>query len=338
MTTPGSPAGKAAPTESVNTAGGPAVAIVIASRDRPHLLKQALASLPAALRPGDQAMVVDSWSRTAGVRRAAEEAGVTVARAERPGLAHARNLGVSATTAPVLAFTDDDCLLHPDWTAFIVAALDDPSIGFVTGPVHPDRSTPRTISVTLDAEPALYRSGVTRGSSARIQRIVRGHGANMAWRREVLVGIGGFDEALGAGGPFRSAEDTDAFWRALRAGWAGRYDPALVVTHQQWRGHGGYLATRFGYGYGAGGLAAKQVRLGDLTWRAAAGTAIWEQGARQAWRDLRNGYETGAAGGLAQAAGAIVGVARGVRHPLLDGLFGPGQLTGPATGSTPNTP
>jgi GT2 family glycosyltransferase len=307
--------------------GVPNVAVVIASRDRGELLKQALASLPDALRPGDQALVVDSCSRTAAVRRAAEDAGVRVVRAGRPGLAHARNLGVAETSAPVLAFTDDDCLLHPGWTASILAAFNDPGVGFVTGAVHPDRSTPRTISVTLDAEPARYRSSTTRGSSADTLRSVRGHGANMAWRRAVLAGIGGFDEALGAGGRFRSAEDTDAFWRALRAGWEGRYEPALVVTHQQWRGHAGYLTTRFGYGYGAGGLAAKQARLGDLRWRAAVGWAIWHQGARQAWKDLRDGYQTGAAGGLAQAAGAAVGVARGARYPLVDEMFGAGQFT-----------
>jgi GT2 family glycosyltransferase len=59
-------------------------------------------------------------------------------------------------------------------------------------------------------------------------------GANMAFRRQVLVDINGFDDSLGAGKPF-GAEDVDAAVRALAHGWTAKYDPRPVVYHHHRR-------------------------------------------------------------------------------------------------------
>jgi GT2 family glycosyltransferase len=56
----------------------------------------------------------------------------------------------------------------------------------------------------------------------------------MAFRREALERIGGFDERLGAGTPFPS-EDLDAAAAALWAGYSGVYDPRPVVYHDHGR-------------------------------------------------------------------------------------------------------
>src|SRR5438105_13909548 len=84
-----------------------AVACVIASRDRPEHLAVALESVLQARRPGDEVVVVDSASRDDATLAVAEAAGVRCVRCELPGVARARNAGFSATTAPVVAFTDD---------------------------------------------------------------------------------------------------------------------------------------------------------------------------------------------------------------------------------------
>ncbi len=54
--------------------------------------------------------------------------------------------------------------------------------------------------------------------------------ANLAFRREVLEAIGGFDIVFGYGAGF-AGEDVDAIARAAAAGWRGLYDPGLVVRH-----------------------------------------------------------------------------------------------------------
>src|SRR3954470_13792950 len=101
------------------------VACVIASRDRPGHLTAALASVLRARRPGDDVVVVDSASRDDSTRRVADDAGVRCVRCDVAGVARARNAGLRATEAPIVAFTDDDCLVAPDWVTSVAAAFDD---------------------------------------------------------------------------------------------------------------------------------------------------------------------------------------------------------------------
>jgi GT2 family glycosyltransferase len=58
-----------------------------------------------------------------------------------------------------------------------------------------------------------------------------GVGANMAFRREVLARVGGFDVALGAGTLAQAGEDTLALTLALLAGYRIVYQPSAVMRH-----------------------------------------------------------------------------------------------------------
>ena len=143
---------------------------------------------------------------------------------------------------------------------------------------------------TLDLPDRRVVEGVT--DPARL-----GHGANMVFRREALEAIGRFDERLGAGTPLRSAEDVDAFFRVLEAGWTVVYEPQASVLHDEWR-EGESLALRYGYGLGGGAFTAKVLarhrRLGArLVARSLRNGAIplarallrrdWARARRQAW-------------------------------------------------------
>ena len=56
----------------------------------------------------------------------------------RQGLSYARNAAVSAARSPILAFTDDDVRVKPDWVATIKRTLDDhPEVDCVGGKVLP---------------------------------------------------------------------------------------------------------------------------------------------------------------------------------------------------------
>lgn len=284
------------------------IAAVVASRDRAEHLAAAVESLLRARRPGDEVVVVDSASSTDAVRRVAEDAGVRCVRCERPGVSRARNAGLRATSAPVVAFTDDDCVVAGDWFEIAGRGFSSPAVGFVTGRVLPDRQIGEILSVLVDETP---RELVGEIAVAGI-----GHGANMVWRRTAFEAIGGLDELLGPGARLRYAEEHDAFWRALRAGWHGRYVPDLVVTHRQWRGRSAFLKTKWGYGFGSGAFASKVRRIEPREGRRLLVETLWDQGLVQAWRDLRSGYEAGAAGSLAKAVGVVCGAVQGRRTPL----------------------
>jgi glycosyltransferase involved in cell wall biosynthesis len=278
------------------------VSIVVCSRDRADMLRDALASVRAAMRPVDELVVVDSASVDTAVGVIAAESGARVVRADRPGLGRARNLGWRTATKDVVAFTDDDCAPASDWTACVAASFTDASVGIAFGQVVGEGGG-AALSIKVSDRPRRVDPG---GSVDGL-----GHGANLAARRSALEAVGGFDDALGAGGRFPAAEDSDLAYRLVRAGWSAVFDPASVVTHRKWRGRGPALRVMYRYGVGAGAAAVKAGRLGDGSHRLR--REIWDEGVRMAGRHLRNRYEFGVAACLARAAGATIGAARARR-------------------------
>lgn len=262
----------------------PTLAVVVATRNRPALLAGLLTALRAAVPDDTEIVVVDSASTTAETVDLCRRERVRVERLEQPGTSLARNHGVGCTTAEVIAFTDDDCLPAVGWGAALLRPFADPSVGLVTGRVVADREVSAPVSVLDVAAP----SDLLRGR-------VLGHGANAAVRRGAFGAVGGFDVRLGPGAPGRASEDKDLFERLLAGGWHGRYEPAALVQHVQWRRPATALGLSFWYGFG-------QVRAGGRLRDAA-----WREGVRAALRDLRAGYLTGAVAGLLRAAGALAG-------------------------------
>lgn len=280
------------------------------------MLKDALVAIGGVLRPDDELVVVDSASQDDSVQEVAARAGVTVARCDRAGQSRARNEGIRASSAPLIAFTDDDCRPRPGWPDALVRAFaEDPAIGFVTGRVLPDRDDGPVLSVMVDEEPRTFAYEPNVG--------LLGHGANFAVRREAITAVNGFDEALGIGGGLGVIDDHDAFWRILRAGWTGCYSPEPVVVHHQWRSRWPYLRTQVGYGLGGGALGVKAIRMEPRDGWRMLWNELWRDGARTAVRALRAGDETGAAGTAIRTAAAVVGATRALRAPLDGGLYGP---------------
>jgi glycosyltransferase involved in cell wall biosynthesis len=128
------------------------------------------------------------------------------------GLAAARNSGLSASSAPLVAFLDDDCEPEPDWAAELIAGYEDGVAG-VGGPVLPaapagfmadflSRNNPLT---PLEADLArseriayrfylyLKRQWMPEEPSGR-RDVYAFVGANMSFRRQALIDAGRFDE------------------------------------------------------------------------------------------------------------------------------------------------
>ncbi len=223
------------------------LSVVVCTRDRPAMLSDCLASLAAQEAPPGQVVVVDN-SPTATARAVAEDRpGVTYVHEPRPGLSIARNVGLAAARGEIVAFTDDDVELHADWTQEIVRAFDAPEVDAVTGLVLPaslDTAAQRAFELHLGGftsrfTPLIFDAGFlaeTREMGPQVWRI--GAGANMAFRRASLVGLGGFDERLGAGASGCS-EDSEFWYRILAAGGVCLYEPRAVVFHhhrRDWKG------------------------------------------------------------------------------------------------------
>ena len=293
------------------------MSVIVPTRDRPEQLARCLASVRAALQPSDELIVVDSASVDAkAVRAVGDEHADRVVRLEVPGVDRARNAGWRAATHDLLLFTDDDVAVDEGWADALAQTLAaHAEAGFVTGRIDkPDAPSPtwRDVALKRDADPQVF---------GRRDVVNLGHGASLAVRRSALESVRGFDEALGAGGHFRAAPEVDLFDRLLAAGWVGRYEPASLAFHEQWRDIDEIVALDFRYGFGNGARLAKLVRADPvralLAWR----VALWGDGLVPALSAFRMGARKLAKAALLRVFGTFVGFARGLVTPVVDGHY-----------------
>jgi glycosyltransferase involved in cell wall biosynthesis len=214
------------------------ISLVICTRDRPQDLDRCLASLPSQDRRPDHVVVVDNASCTRETQQVAERHGIVYVREDRPGLDIARNRGAAVSRGDIIAYTDDDAVLHPSWLRQIENAFDAKEIWAVTGLVLPAELETEAQCLfekvwsfsrgfqRRDFGPLFYSH--TRKQGCPAWEI--GAGANMAFRREVFDKIGGFDVRLDVGAAGCSGDSE--FWnRILHAGGVCRYEPSAVLYH-----------------------------------------------------------------------------------------------------------
>jgi glycosyltransferase involved in cell wall biosynthesis len=188
------------------------LSLVISTRNRAAQLEQALESYARLQYQGAWELVIVDNGSSDATPQLLEAFGrrfsgnVRVLQHARPGLGAARNVGWRAAGADIVAFTDDDCYPQQDYLARIDGCFSDPRYGFVGGRVllHDPSDYPITIQLSDQLVEFPPKSYIAPGEV---------HGANFAFRRQALEAIGGFDERLGAGTKYYSAEDTDAMAR-----------------------------------------------------------------------------------------------------------------------------
>jgi len=211
----------------------PRVSIVINTLDRAPYLRRLLATLGHLEYPDFEVVVVNgpSVDDTEGILD--EVAGqVKVVRCPAANLARSRNVGIEAAAGEVITFIDDDALpASPDWLAALTRPFArEAELGGAGGPVLVGDT-----EVFESADGAVSEYGLQAfGDAARDPRggqwFQRVGGTNCAFRRDVLVAIGGFDEAYEY-----FAEETDVCVRIARAGFAVRFVADAVVRHHRAR-------------------------------------------------------------------------------------------------------
>jgi glycosyltransferase involved in cell wall biosynthesis len=253
---------------------GPVLDVVIPTRNRPDRLAECVDSILATGYRHVRVIVVDnapSGPETADLfaGRADWTSQVRYVREDRPGVSLARNRGLKYATAEFVAFVDDDVIVDRGWAAGLVSAfLDEPEAGCVTGPI---------IAAELDTQAQMWIEEYGGFSKGFVRRVfdpldsrnevplfpyaagTYGSGANMAFRRETIIKIHGFDPALGIGTAARGGEDLAAFAGALLAGRRLVYEPNMMVKHRHHRSYQKLRQVILAYGVGLGAYLAKTV-------------------------------------------------------------------------------
>lgn len=168
----------------------PEVDVIVPVLDGGPRFAACLRSLLAQRDVQARIIVVDNGSGD-GSRKVAEEAGVVVLDEPQRSSYAARNAGIAVATAPVVAFTDADCLADPYWLRHGLDALEGNRWDLCAGAV---RQEPGTTLAGRHDELAYLRQDVNVG------KMGFGATANLFVRREVFTELGRFDGSVQSGG------------------------------------------------------------------------------------------------------------------------------------------
>lgn len=228
------------------------ISVVVPTWNRPEALAACLGGLVRSRLPQDrfEVVVVDDGSATPVddvVAAHAQAIAVTLIRQPNRGPASARNAGAAEARGSLLAFTDDDCVVDPDWLPVLQREAR----------THPDHLLGGRVVNALEGNPFAQASqhlvsylygyaaeppGEEPASSAvRWSRFFTSN--NLAVPAATFQELGGFDETF----PLAAGEDRDFCARWREAGLPDRYVPDAVVHHRHplnasrfWRQHWNY--------------------------------------------------------------------------------------------------
>ena len=229
----------------------PSVTVAVCTKDRPSLLAQCLDSLkingawPHEKSKILEILVIDNAPSDDRTKFMAESmAGVKYICEPKPGLNFARNTAVRKANGQLIAFLDDDVTVDRHWLDGLQEAwTDNPDAAVFTGLVLP-------YELATEAQIIFEWGGGFRRGFNKIRYHgqlqegnplypcgagIFGAGANMTCRKDVLVKLNGFDDALDTGAPLPGGGDLDVFYRIIRAGYPIVYEPRYLVFHKHRR-------------------------------------------------------------------------------------------------------
>lgn len=223
------------------------VEVVVPAYGRPERLAACLAALAVAPVP---ITVIDDGSPDPAVIAAvaARHGAKLLALPSNRGPAAARNAGMRATRAPLVAFVDSDVVVDPGWLELLLPHFDDPGVA---------AATPRVVALQQRDAPGLTRyearhSSLDMGPHSRWvgpgSRVPYVPGTALVIRRD---GVPPFDETL------RFGEDVDLCWRIRAAGRRIVYDSRSTVGHAHRVDLYEFVVTRWRYGSSIGPLATR---------------------------------------------------------------------------------
>ncbi len=215
----------------------PRVSVVVCAYNAERTMEPCLASLEHLNYPDYEVIVVNDGSKDRTLEISEKFGYCRIVSQPNKGLSVARNVGAEAATGEIVAYTDSDCVADPDWLTYLVAKMETSDLVACGGPNFPppeDSLVPAAVAVSPGGPTHVLLSDDVAEHIA---------GCNMAFRRSVLLRLGGFDPVYRAAG-----DDVDICWRLQDAGYTIGFSPAAIVWHFRRNTVAAYIGQQRGYG------------------------------------------------------------------------------------------
>jgi glycosyltransferase involved in cell wall biosynthesis len=252
----------------------PSISVVVCAYNAEATLDECLQHTCALDYPRMEVVVVDDGSTDKTAEIARRHPGAKLVSISRSGLATARNEGLTNTTGEIVAFLDSDAYPSPEWLYYIALGLDREDVVGVGGPNEcpvEDGASAQEIAAAPGGPIHVLLS------DDRAEHIP---GCNMAFTREALESLGGFDPIYVVAG-----DDVDFCWRVLDRDLQVGFHPAALVWHHPRPTIGGYLRQQRGYGASEALVQARHPdrfsMVGAARWRG----RIYSAAPFRAWRE-----------------------------------------------------
>jgi GT2 family glycosyltransferase len=232
--------------------------VVVCSYNGARTLRQCLDALVGLDYPNYEVIFVNDGS-TDDTPAIVQDYPVRLINQPNMGLSAARNVGLAASNGSIVAYLDDDAFPHCYWLRYLAAAFDRSTHVGIGGPNLP----PAADGLVAECVAAAPGNPLHVLLSDEIAEHIPG--CNMAYRKEALLAIDGFDTR------FRTAgDDVDLCWRLQDRGWAIGFCPAAVVWHHRRNSIRAYWKQQYGYGRAEAQLEDKWPQrcnaLGHIGW------------------------------------------------------------------------
>ena len=217
----------------------PKISVVVCAYNEAATIDECLTSIENLSYPDYEIILVNDGSRDATGDIARRHASVELLDIPNGGLSAARNVGLEHATGEIVAYTDGDVRVDPDWLTYLVRPFLTSDVVGAGGPNL----------VPADDPPMAQCIARAPGSPTQVMlddRIAE-HvpGCNMAFRRDALLAVGGFNPIY-----LRAGDDVDICWRLQARGWKIGFAPSALVWHRHRASLRAYWRQQVGYGEG----------------------------------------------------------------------------------------
>ena len=214
----------------------PRVSVVVCSYNGARTIRDTMEGLARLNYPDYEVIVVDDGSTdaTAAIARGYD---VRLISTPNRGLSNARNTGLEAATGEIVAYIDDDAWPDPDWLIYVAATFRTTQHVGVGGPNLPPPGDGALAACVANAPGGPNHVLLSDREAEHIP------GCNMAFRRDALLAIGGFDPRFRVAG-----DDVDVCWKLQARGGTLGFHAAAVVWHHRRNSARAYWRQQRGYG------------------------------------------------------------------------------------------